>query len=134
MNTLYLVAADLALYLHVAFVAFVVLGLLLILAGGWLGWPWVRNGWFRIAHLSAIAIVVVQAWLGIICPLTTLEMWLRAKAGDAVYPGSFIAHWVDKILYYEAAPWVFTLCYTVFGALVVATWIWIRPRPLRKHE
>lgn len=129
MNTLYRVAADLVLYLHVAFVAFVIVGLLLILAGGLLGWPWVRNRWFRVAHLAAIAIVVLQAWLGVICPLTTLEMWLRSRAGDAVYPGSFIAHWVEQILYYEAPAWVFTLCYTLFGALVAASWIWIRPRP-----
>ena len=34
------------------------------------------------------------AWIGMICPLTTWEMALRAKAGDATYSGSFIAHWL----------------------------------------
>ena len=134
MNTLYLVAADLVLYLHIGFVVFVIAGLVLIFLGRLLGWAWIRNGLFRLAHLAAIAVVVLQAWLGVICPLTTLEMWLRAKAGDAVYPGSFIAHWVEQILYYDAPAWVFTLCYTVFGLLVLASWIWIRPHPIRTNQ
>ena len=134
MNQLYLVAADLVLYLHVSFVVFVVVGLVLIFTGNALGWPWIRNGWFRLAHLVAIAIVVLQAWLGVICPLTKLEMWLRARAGDAVYPGAFIAPWAEEILYYDAPAWVFTLCYTAFGLLVVASWGWIRPRPIRKNK
>lgn len=134
MNKLYLLAADLVLYLHISFVVFVVVALLLIFAGKLLGWRWVRNGWFRLLHLVAIAIVVLQAWLGVICPLTTLEMWLRAKAGDAVYPGSFIAHWAEQILYYDAPAWVFTLCYTGFGLLVAASWVWIRPHPIRMRK
>ncbi len=133
MNTFYRFLADIVLYLHVTFVAFVVFGLLLIFVGRFLGWAWIRNGWFRLTHLAAIAIVVLQAWLGMICPLTTLEMWLRTKAGDAVYPGAFIAHWMQRILYYDAPAWVFALCYTIFGALVLASWFWIGPRPIRTN-
>ncbi len=126
---LYRLAADLILFLHVCFVAFVVVGLVVILVGGARGWSWVRNPGFRIAHLLAIAVVVLQAWLGRICPLTTWEMALRSKAGDATYTGSFIAHWLQAILYYEAPMWVFAVGYTAFGALVVASWYWVRPRP-----
>ena len=131
MNTLYRVAADLVLYLHVTFVAFVVGGLLLIYIGKFCSWSWIRNGWFRMLHLAAIGVVVLQSWLGLLCPLTTLEMWLRDHAGDAVYPGAFVAHWVQRILYYDVPAWVFTLCYTIFAALVLASWFWIRPRPLK---
>lgn len=134
MNSLYRLAADLVLYVHVSFVVFVITGLLLIITGYFADWRWIRNGWFRVAHLAAIAVVVLQAWLGVLCPLTTLEMWLRAKAGDAVYPGAFIAHWAEQILYYDAPAWVFTLCYTAFGLLVLASWIWIRPLPIKKNK
>lgn len=127
-KTLYLLAADLTLLLHTLFVAFVIVGLLLILLGRVFGWLWIRNPWFRWTHLGAIAVVVLQSWLGMICPLTTLEMALRARAGDTVYSGTFIAHWLQSILYYDAPPWVFAVCYTAFGLLVVATWVWIRPR------
>ena len=131
MNSFYRFAADLVLYLHVTFVAFVIGALVLIFIGRFAGWSWIRNGWFRLVHLIAIGIVVLQAWLGMVCPLTTLEMWLRTKAGDAVYPGAFVAHWVQRILYYDAPAWVFALIYTAFGALVVASWVWIRPLPIR---
>ena len=120
--------ADFLLVLHASFVAFVVFGLLLIIAGKGFSWAWVRNRWFRIVHLGCIGIVVVQSWFGIICPLTTLEMVLRAKGGATAYEGTFISHWLGELLYYEAPAWVFVLVYTVFGILVVFTWFRVPPR------
>jgi hypothetical protein len=127
----YLLAADTVLLLHVLFVVFVVTGLILILAGKLLSWAWVRNWWFRVTHLAAIGVVVMQSWLGVICPLTTLEMYLRGKAGDATYAGSFVAHWLESILYYRAPAWVFAACYTAFAVIVVLSWVWVRPH--RRH-
>ena len=124
----YLLAADAVLLLHVLFVAFVIAGLLLILAGRLLSWDWVRNWWFRVIHLGAIGIVVLQAWLGVICPLTRLEMYLRDRAGDTTYAGSFVAHWLEAILYYRAPAWVFAVAYTLFAIVVVMSWVWVRPR------
>lgn len=127
----YLVAADAVLLLHVLFVVFVVTGLILILAGKLLSWAWVHNWWFRVIHLAAIGVVVLQSWLGVICPLTTLEMYLRGKAGDTTYAGGFVAHWLESILYYRAPAWVFAACYTAFAAIVVLSWVWVRPH--RRH-
>ena len=127
-QTWYLVAADAILLLHVGFITFVVAGLALILAGKPLGWRWVRHFWFRLAHLAAIGIVTLQSWLGAICPLTVWEMKLRALAGDSVYAGAFVAYWLQQLIYYRAPPWVFVLAYSLFAALVVASWIWIPPR------
>jgi Protein of Unknown function (DUF2784) len=121
-------AADGLLLLHVLFVAFVVLGLALIIAGGLRNWHWVRNPWFRSAHLAAIGVVVAQAWLGRLCPLTVGEMALRQRAGDAVYRGSFIAHWLDELLYFDAPGWVFTAVYSLFALLVGLSWFLVRPR------
>jgi hypothetical protein len=126
--TIFLLAADVILLLHVLFVAFVIIGLVLIFAGKVRVWSWIRNPWFRIIHLAAITVVVVQSWLGLICPLTTIEMALRSRAGDTVYSGSFISHWLDNILYYQIPPWIFMLCYMAFAAVVVVSWFWIRPR------
>ncbi|UCH40613.1 MAG: DUF2784 domain-containing protein [Gammaproteobacteria bacterium] len=124
----YLLAADAILVTHFLFVCFVVIGLLLIFIGQWRAWTWVRNYRFRLAHLVAIAIVVLQSWLGMICPLTIWEMDLRARAGEQAYAGSFIAHWIEQLLYYRAPDWVFILLYTAFGGLVVASWFWVRPK------
>lgn len=126
-KVLYSMAADAILVLHVLFVLFVVLGLVLILVGGKLSWSWVRNPWFRIAHLAAIGVVVLQSWLGVLCPLTIWEMALRVRAGDATYTGSFIAHWLESILYYSAPGWVFIMVYTLFAGAVVFSWFWVKP-------
>jgi hypothetical protein len=127
----YLLAADAVLLLHVSFVVFVVAGLALILAGGLMSWAWVRNWWFRVTHLAAIGVVVLQSWLGVICPLTKLEMALRDRAGDTTYAGGFVSHWLETILYYRAPAWVYAVVYTAFGALVLLSWFWVPPRRRR---
>jgi hypothetical protein len=127
----YLLAADLILVVHALFVAFVVLGLACILIGGWRGWSWVRRPVFRLLHLLAIGVVVAQAWLGALCPLTEWESALRARAGGATYPGSFISYWLQYLLYWQAPEWVFTTVYTLFGGLVLASWLAIPPRRSR---
>ncbi len=124
----YLLAADLLLVLHVLVVLFIVAGLALILAGGVLQWCWVRRRWFRVLHLVAIGVVVLQAWLGRLCPLTIWELQLRSQAGETTYTGSFIAHWLGALLYYNAPGWVFTLGYSLFALLVL--WSWFKVRPL----
>lgn len=124
-----LIGADLVLATHVAFVAFVVFGLVLILVGKALSWSWVRNRAFRLAHLAAIVVVALQAWLGVVCPLTTLEGSLRQRAGAAAYEGTFISHWLERLLYYDLPSWVFVACYTAFAAVVAASWFVVPPVP-----
>ena len=127
-SVIYRLAADGVLLLHVAFVVFVVVGLLLIVIGKFLSWAWISNLWFRVGHLLAIAVVVLESLANVVCPLTTIEMALRSKAGDATYAGSFIAHWLETLLYVDAPTWMFAVCYSIFAALVAATWFWIPPR------
>jgi hypothetical protein len=121
-------AADLILLTHVFFVLFVVLSLPLIILGNFINWGWVGNFRFRVIHLIAIGVVTVQAWLSIVCPLTTLEMTLRDRAGETTYPGSFIAHWGSQLLYYDLPLWMFAVSYTVFCGLIIFCWFWIRPK------
>lgn len=128
----YQLLADVVLSLHVAIVAFVVGGLALIIFGNLRNWHWVNSLWLRLAHLAAIFVVVAEAWFGVVCPLTSLEMRLRAKARATTYTGSFIKHWAQRILYYDLPTWVFTLGYTVFGLVVVATW-WYFPPRFKRH-
>jgi len=128
----YQLFADLVLSLHVAIVAFVIGGLVVVLVGNLIRWQWVNRLWFRLAHLGAIAIIVAETWFGLVCPLTTLEMWLRRKAGETTYGGSFVQHWLQSILYYNAPPWVFTVAYSLFGLAVVATWWFFPPTRTKK--
>ena len=124
--------ADIVLVTHALFVAFVIGAFLFTVIGGYRSWGWTRNLWFRCVHLAAIGIVVAQSWLDVICPLTVLEMRLRARSGLATYEGSFIEHWLHRILYIDAPAWVFIACYTAFGLLVI--WAWVRFPPYRRRR
>ena len=86
----YQLAADAILILHFGFVVFVVGGLLMIFIGHRLGWRWIYGIRFRLLHLAAIGVVVLQSWLGALCPLTVWEMQLRELAGDLTYQGGCI--------------------------------------------
>ena len=115
--------ADAILVTHFTFVVFVVVGFLAILIGLLARWSWVHNRIFRITHLAAIGIVVLQAWFGQLCPLTIWENALRQRAGQSGYSETFIQHWLHKLLFFQAEPWVFATIYTVFGVLVILAWI-----------
>lgn len=121
--------ADVVLIVHFAFVLFVVGGLGVTWLGAALGWRWVRNLWFRVAHLSAILFVAAEAIAGIWCPLTIWEAQLRGVESDK----GFIAAWVHRVLFYNFPPWVFTTAYVGF-ALLVAVTFWMIPPAQRKRK
>jgi len=82
-------AADTVVALHLAFVVFAAIG-------GVLAWRRLAYAWF---HLPALAWAAYVEFSGTICPLTPLENRLRASAGEAGYPGSFVEHYLMPVLY-----------------------------------
>lgn len=116
--------ADAVLIAHFAYVLFIVGGLLGVWLGYAVGWAWVRNRWFRIGHLAAIAVVALEALLGLMCPLTQLEDWLRQAAGANI---GFVQRWRQAVLFCDWPVWVFTLLYVVFTALVALTYVLMPP-------
>ena len=81
--------ADLVLVVHATFILFVVLGGLLVL------WQ-PRIAWVHIPCAIWGAWVEFAGW---ICPLTPLEVDLRARAGEIGYEGGFIERYVTAALY-----------------------------------
>ncbi len=75
--------------LHMAFVAFVVLGGLLALR-----WP--RVAW---VHVPAALWGAVIALVGWVCPLTPFENWLHVQGGQSPYTTGFLEHYLLPILY-----------------------------------
>ena len=115
--------ANTILVIHFLFVLFVVGGLPVIWIGAWLRLNFVRNIWFRIAHLFAILFVVGESLLGMVCPLTTWEDELRQlETSD-----SFIQRWLHDILFYDVPEGMLTIVYVLFALLVLATFILIPP-------
>jgi hypothetical protein len=85
----YRLLADAVLLLHLAFVLFVVAGALLVMRRRAL-MPW---------HLAAAVWGTGIEATGAVCPLTWLELRLRALAGEAGYSGGFIEHYVVALIY-----------------------------------
>ncbi len=125
---LYRILADLVVLIHFGYVAFVVLGLAAILIGLALRRSWVHHFGFRMLHLLAIAVVAIQALLGVACPLTSLEKHLRRLGGQEPYPGAFIGHWAHQLIFYHAPAWVFTVAYVFFGLVVLVLMVLAPPR------
>lgn len=120
--------ADVLGLLHAAIVLFVVGGQALILLGWRLDWVWTRGLWFRRIHLGLIIVIMSIAALGEWCPLTIWESELRHLAEQEGYSQGFIATWLERLLYYQAPLWVFTLLYTLFTAL--AMWSYWKYPPI----
>lgn len=104
---------------HLAFIAFVV-------GGGLLVRRWPRLLWL---HLPCAVWAVYVEWNGRICPLTPLENWLRQRAGEAGYAETFIDHYLLAIVYPEGL----TSGIQAAAALLVAgvnalvyAWLWRR--------
>ncbi|MBZ0160473.1 DUF2784 domain-containing protein [Candidatus Methylomirabilis sp.] len=89
---LYLLLADLLVLLHLTFVVFVVLGILLVLR-----WP--RLAWVHLPSALWGALIEFAGW---VCPLTPLENRFRQLGGDAGYSGDFVEHYLLPILYPQA--------------------------------
>ena len=117
----YRILADAVLVAHAAFVAFVVLGGVLVRFRP-------RAAWL---HLPAVVWGIGIEWSGAICPLTPLEQWLRARAGIGGYEGTFIEHYVWPLLYPAALT---RSDQVVLGAVALAVnaaaywWLWLRLR------
>ncbi len=125
----YRIAADAVVLLHAGYIAFVVFGLVAIVIGLALKKRWARNIWLRGIHVAMIGIVVLQSWLGVVCPLTTLEKSLRRRAGDAnIYQTDFIEHWMHQLIFFDLPPWAFITAYSLFGLAVLATFVFFPPR------
>lgn len=134
MPLIYRIAADVIVIVHMAYVMTVVLGLPITWIGILLKRPWARNFWWRCGHLAMILIVVFEAWVGITCPLTDWEFHLRELAGQETYRGAFIANCIHDCLFFDATPMTLAICYSIFGLLVLVSFIVAPPRRLESRK
>lgn len=117
-------AALAILLLHLAIIAFNGAGCVLIPIGAWRNWRWVREFWWRLAHLLSFAVVALQALLGRACFLT---IW-QADASGTSHVQPLIAGWIDRLIYWPLPLWVFAVAYVVIFVYVIALWVCVRPR------
>ena len=85
----YALAADGVMLIHFGFIAFALLGSLLLL-------KWPRLIW---VHLPALAWGIYIETSGNLCPLTSIENKYRALAGESTYGEGFITHYLAPVIY-----------------------------------
>lgn len=89
--------ADAVVIVHVGFILFVA-------GGALLAWRWPALVW---VHLPVMAWAAGTITIGFPCPLTDLEMGLRSLAGDGGYPGGFVDHYIEGVVYpARYTPWL----------------------------
>jgi len=124
----YRLLADTMLVIHFAFVAFVIIGLLITWIGYFRRWSFVRNFYFRAAHILAMAIVLLESLFGVVCPLTTWEIQLRKLGGQTVYgEQTFMQYWIHKIMFFNLGSTTFIIIYAGFFTALVLSFIFVRP-------
>jgi Protein of Unknown function (DUF2784) len=123
-----LLLADALLYLHLAYVATVVLVPVLVLIGGWRGWDWVRSWRLRGLHLLMMVVPASESVVGYECPLTTWEYELRRAAGQTAEELSLTARLARDLLFVEATPRTLMWCYLGFLGLIVLCFWLVPPR------
>jgi hypothetical protein len=81
--------ADAVLVLHLAFIAFVLVGGIAVL-------QWPRLAWLHAPAAVWGALIEFAGW---VCPLTPLENLLRARGGEGGYSGGFVDHYITALIY-----------------------------------
>ena len=89
---LYMVSADIVVFVHFIWTLFLVIGIL---------WG-ARNKVVRIIHLCGLAYAGITVPFDYPCPLTNMELWLHSRHDPSLnYAGHFIIHYTSKILHIQ---------------------------------
>jgi hypothetical protein len=109
------ILADSVVLLHFLWILFLIFG-------AFLG---VRNVAIKIFHISGLAFALIIQTFDWYCPLTDLELWLRAKSDLlATYKGSFIIHYVKRVVYFQIPHGLVVLLTLLLTAFNV--WFYLR--------
>jgi hypothetical protein len=124
---MYLLLADLIVVLHLLFIVFAVFGGLLLLV-------WHRLIWL---HIPVVLWAALTEFLGLICPLTPLEIWLRQQAGADAYQGGFISQYLVPLIYppglTPGMQWLLGGGLVIFNVLIYS-WLLVRKRKSKRNQ
>lgn len=118
----YKILADGVVLIHFLWIVFLCLGLF---------WG-VKNKIIKLFHLSGLAFAIILQIFGWYCPLTDLEIWLRSRYDPSLsYQGSFIIHYIEKIVYLEI-PRSLILFLTIL-ICALSLWFYLPIKPGKKR-
>lgn len=124
--------ADAMVAIHVAYVAYVVLGQLAVWVGVAFRARWARHFWFRVTHLAAIAFVAFEEFVGMRCPLTVWEEQFREAAGQPISGETFLSRFMHSLIFVDfEQKWVYAAIHIGFAVVVLGTFLMWPPRRRR---
>jgi hypothetical protein len=116
-----IVPADILMLIHFLWIVFMVIGLPL----GFL----LRSPTLRWLHFGGMLVTALIAAAGMYCPLTTWEEALRwGSDPGSSYNGSFLAHYISKVLYPDLGPGTLRAATVFWGLVTVGFMFWLPPR------
>ncbi len=120
---IYLVLADIVVLVHTSWTLFLIVG----------AYWGVRFKWVRIIHLLGLAYAAITIPFDLPCPLTTLELYLRARHGPHPgYPGHFIIHYTSQILHIRLPFYFIEICTFLLCFFIVWLYYGKAALPLRQ--
>jgi hypothetical protein len=117
----YQLLADGVVVLHLLFILFVLMGGIIAFARPKIIW----------VHIPCVLWAIIIELTGIICPLTPLENELRSRAGQGMYSGDFVIHYIEPMIYLEGLTRQLQIILGVMVALVnmiMYSWIYFRKK------
>lgn len=126
----YRILADLIMVIHLAWIIFMLWGVVLTIRGFF--YPKFFERWlFRTIHLLGIIFVVTLEILGKYCPLTLWENALRGHYNpETDYPGSFIIKHIEQMIYPDVSPLVVIIPTLLVAAFTLAVFVLKPPAKL----
>lgn len=91
MGLFFRITADIVVAVHFGWILFLIGGAVIGQRVRWVMWT----------HLTALGYSVLLQVFSWTCPLTYLELWLWNRTPSGSYSGSFIAHYLEKLIYME---------------------------------
>ena len=117
---LYKISAHTVVLIHFLWIVFLFLGAF---------WG-IKNRVVKIFHLSGLVFALIIQVFDWFCPLTHLEVWLRSRHDLALtYAGSFIVHYVERIVYIELSRTLILVLTLMLCGLNM--WLYLRKRRLQ---
>jgi hypothetical protein len=119
---LYTAVAVLVLLVHLCWILFVIFGAI-----------WTRHRPLLAAlHIGSLLWGIVVEVSPLPCPLTSVEQLAQTRAGIHPYRGSFLVHYLDRIVYPEIPDWLLTSLGIAVCALNLTIYAWRYRRGFRR--
>ncbi len=130
---LYALLSDVVVVIHFLYALTIIVGLVLIYAGKFLKWRFVRNPVFRLIHITMIMIVAFESIFHIECPLTYIEYKLLSLAKIHHQNTPFIAGFVNKILFWNLPNEFFDILYIGIAVVILLSFVIVPVDFKKKH-